>query len=605
MTPRLLAVLVATLIGIGSCQRLPLLRPGDADAPAAESAPPPHTPRLLGGLGSHSHPISTQSELAQRYFDQGMVLTYGFNHGGAIDAFEEAARQDPDCAMCFWGVAYAYGPNINAPMGPAGATAAWAALQEARRRLPHASPSEREYIEALTARYAPDPQPADRSGLDAAYAAAMRGLHQRYPDDLDAAALSAEAIMDQHPWDYWTEDGTPREGPSRRPRTIDCVLARDPWHPGANHFQIHIYEEFQPERAEAAADRLRSIAPDAGHLVHMPAHIYWRVGRYQDAIRVNELAVASDVAYLTWCRTQPFYAASYLTHNLHFLWAAASAEGASDEAITNARRLAASVPVHLIAQFPPIEDFLTVPVLTLVRFGRFDAVLAEPKPPESQRYHDGALALRAGRRPGAPRPPGGGGDGGRRLRGDRVRPRLGDDDLDRGPARPALRRGEAPPRRRDRRDPQGPRYRRRGARGGRRRPGQAQLHRAAGLLLPDAPGPRRRADRRQAAGRRRGRLPQGPRAVPEERLVALRPHPGPRRPEEDPRSALGRRGLRPRLGARGREAQRLALLSRGQMAGQGHRAMRVTNRDIGVRNVEGGTMRAKPSAGAATEASTE
>jgi tetratricopeptide (TPR) repeat protein len=271
-------------------------------------------------------------------------------------------------------------------MGPAGATAAWAALQEARRRVGSASPAERDYIEALTARYAPDPQPADRSPLDAAYAEAMRGVHQRYPDDLDAAAHFAEAVMDQHPWDYWTEDGTPREGTLEAAATIDAILERNLWHPGANHFQIHIYEEFQPERAEAAADRLVSLAPDAGHLVHMPAHIYWRVGRYQDAWRVNELAAASDVAYLTWCRTLPFYAALYLNHNLHFLWASAAAEGRSDEAITAARRLAASVPAHKLTEMPPLEDFLTVPVLTLVRFGRFDAVLAEPKPPAAQRY---------------------------------------------------------------------------------------------------------------------------------------------------------------------------------------------------------------------------
>jgi tetratricopeptide (TPR) repeat protein len=378
-------VLSAALLAAASCQRVPLMQ-GREDQPPAPAAQAPHTPRLLSGLGSHSRSISTRSELAQRYFDQGLVLTYGFNHGGAIDAFREAARQDPDCAMCFWGVAYAYGPNINAPMGPEAATAAYAALQEARRRLPHASPVEREYIEALSARYAPDPQPADRSALDAAYAEAMRGVHQRHPDDLDAAALFAEALMDQHPWDYWTEDGTPREGTLEAAATIDAVLEKNPWHPGANHFQIHIYEEFQPERAEAAADRLASIAPDAGHLVHMPAHIYWRVGRYQDAWRVNELAAASDVAYLTWCRTQPFYAALYLNHNLHFLWAAAAAEGRSDEAITAARRLAASVPAHKLAEVPPLEDFLTVPIVTLVRFGRFDAALAEPKPPAEQRY---------------------------------------------------------------------------------------------------------------------------------------------------------------------------------------------------------------------------
>jgi tetratricopeptide (TPR) repeat protein len=385
----LVTLFLASLAGVGSCQRLgmaPGAEPEVLAAPPAAGQGEAHRPRLLSGTGSHRHPIATKSAEAQRYFDQGLVLTFGFNHYGAIDAFREAARLDPECAMCFWGVAYAYGPNINAPMGAEGATAAWAALQEARARLPHASASERDYIEALTARYAPDPQPASRGALDAAYAEAMRGVHQRHPEDLDAATLYAEAIMDLHPWDYWTDDGAPRDGTLEAGALLEAVLERDPWHPGANHFLIHVFEEFQPERAEAAADRLAGIAPDAGHLVHMPAHIYWRVGRYQDAWRVNDLAVASDTAYLAWCRPIPFYAAIYYNHNVHFQWAAASAAGQSDVAITAARRLAGGIPREQVANFPPLEDFLTVPVLTLVRFGHFDAALAEPKPPENLRY---------------------------------------------------------------------------------------------------------------------------------------------------------------------------------------------------------------------------
>jgi len=387
MAPRSLAVLfLVSLLAAGSCQRLPLVQGDEPETAAAPAAPEAHRPRLLSGVGSHRHPISTKSAEAQRFFDQGLVLTYGFNHYGAIDAFREAARLDPECAMCFWGVAYAYGPNINAPMGPEGATAAYAALQEAKARLEHASPVEREYIEALAVRYAPDPQPASRAALDGAYAEAMRGLHQRHPQDLDAATLFAEALMDLHPWDYWTEDGKPRDGTLEAAATLEAVLERNPWHPGANHFLIHVFEEFEPERAEAAADRLASIAPDAGHLVHMPAHIYWRVGRYQDAWRVNDLAVASDTAYLAWCRPIPFYAALYYNHNVHFLWAAASAQGQSDVAITAARKLAAGIPADQVASFPPLEDFLTVPIVTLLRFGRFDAVLAEPRPAAELRY---------------------------------------------------------------------------------------------------------------------------------------------------------------------------------------------------------------------------
>ena len=383
MSRRSLSLLFASLLYVGSCGPMHSAGPEAAKTPAE---PAEHVPKLLAGVGSHRHPIATKSEAAQRYFDQGMVLTFGFNHFGAIDAFREAARQDPDCAICWWAIAYAYGPNINAPMSPEGATAAWAALGEARARIDRASAAERDYIDALAKRYVADPQPADRAALDAAYADAMRALRAKYPDDLDAATLYAEAVMDRHPWDYYDDEGVPREGTTDAAAALESVLKRDPWHPGANHFLIHMYEEFAPEKAEAAADRLVSIAPVAGHLVHMPAHIYWRLGRYQDAWRVNELAVASDVAYLTWCRSIPFYAATYLNHNVHFIWAAASAQGRSEEAIIAARRLETGVPRGMIPAAPPLEDFLSIPVVTLLRFGRFEAVLAEPKPEPSLRF---------------------------------------------------------------------------------------------------------------------------------------------------------------------------------------------------------------------------
>lgn len=363
------------LLGLATCR----------SAPSPATA---HVPRLLENLGDHSHPISTRVPLAQRYFDQGLVLTYGFNHEGAIDAFREAARLDPECAMCFWGIALAHGPNINAPMGPDGARAAWEALQAARRLAPKASPAEQAYIEALSARYASEPA-ADRATLDRAFADAMRELHRRFPEDSDAATLFAEAVMDLMPWDYWTPDGKPRVGTEEVVRTLEAVLARDPQHPGANHYLIHALEEHQPERAEAAADRLAKIAPDAGHLVHMPSHIYWRVGRYQDATEINELAAAADVAYFAWCRSPVFYAAAYYNHNVHFLWSAAAMEGRSDLALTAARRLAANIPAAEIATYPWLEDFLTVPVLTLARFGRWDRILGEPRPSEALPYATG------------------------------------------------------------------------------------------------------------------------------------------------------------------------------------------------------------------------
>lgn len=368
----LVALLAAALCG---CR-------GGSNEPTPEGT---WTPVLQDGLGDHRHPITTADPLAQAYFDQGLRLTFGFNHEGAVDAFREAARRDPSCAMCFWGIALALGPNINAPMGDEAGRAAYEAVQEAQRLAPGASEAERASIAALAERYAADPA-ADRAALDLAYANAMREVHRAYPDDDDAATLFAESLMDLSPWDYWTPEGEPRPHTAEMVATLETVLARDPDHPGANHYLIHALEEYQPQRAEAAADRLARVAPGAGHLVHMPSHIYWRVGRYEDAAEINERAVEADEAYFAFCRAPGAYAAGYYTHNLHFLWAAAVAEGRSDLALTTARRLAAAVPEEDLAEFPFLEDFLIVPTVTLVRFGRWDAVLAEPAPPAEQRF---------------------------------------------------------------------------------------------------------------------------------------------------------------------------------------------------------------------------
>ncbi len=349
---------------------------GDAGGPAV---------RLQSELGDRNHPISTESELAQRYFDQGLNLAFGFNHELAILSFREAAIHDPDCAMCYWGVAWALGPNINAPMGSDAGVAAWEALGEAQARLEHASEVERAYIHALSKRYAEDPDAA-RAPLDRAFAEAMGEVHKRYPDDVDAATIYAEALMDLHPWDYYLPDATPRPETEIVLAVLEQVLDLEPYHPGANHYWIHALEKYEPERAEAAADRLVSIAPDAGHLVHMPSHIYWRVGRYEDAARVNDAAAEADEALFAWCSDTAFYAAGYYTHNIHFLWAAAMASGQSDRALTAARRLVTKVPQEMVPDYPFLEDYLAVPVLTLARFAKWDAMLAEPAPPESQRY---------------------------------------------------------------------------------------------------------------------------------------------------------------------------------------------------------------------------
>jgi tetratricopeptide (TPR) repeat protein len=364
-----------------------------------ESAPEPEVasevveeidpPPLLEGLGAHRHPITTGSELAQRYFDQGLILSFGFNHDAAIERYREAARLDPECAMCYWGIAHALGPNINAPLGPEAALEAYAAAQRAIDLASTASEAEQRYIAAQSVRYAADPQSAERADLDKAYANAMREVSAALPDDLDAATLFAESLMNLRPWAYWSKDGEATEYTPEIVTTLEGVMAREPNHPGANHFYIHAVEASKtPDRAEAAADRLATVAPGAGHLVHMPSHIYWRVGRYQDALEINREAAAADEAYFATCARQGIYGITYYPHNIHFLWAAAAASGQSDIALTSARRLEAETrPAWEEAPF--VEEFTSTPVLTLVRFGRWDEVLGAPEPPASHVYETG------------------------------------------------------------------------------------------------------------------------------------------------------------------------------------------------------------------------
>ncbi len=360
-----------------------LLAPEGNAVAVAEDSPP----RLLGGLGGRTHEITTSSKSAQSYFDQGMALTFGFNHDTAVRSFQEAARQDPDCAMCYWGVALALGPNINAPMGPDAARAAHAAVTKAQELAPKASKREQAYIAALATRYVAEP-PEDRSPLDAAYAKAMAELHRADRHDLDATTLYAESLMDLYPWDYWTDDAEPREHTAEILNQLEYVMERDPKHLGANHYYIHAVEEFFPKRAEPAADRLKDLAPDAGHLVHMPSHIFWRLGRYADAAEVNQRAVAADEAFFSSCRAGAFYRVAYYPHNIHFLWATAATEGRSELALGSSRKLEAQTRRKL-SEFPFVEEFMSTPTLTLVRFGRWDAVLGVKAPDAEHRFLTG------------------------------------------------------------------------------------------------------------------------------------------------------------------------------------------------------------------------
>lgn len=336
---------------------------------------------LYDNLGNHQYLITTSDLQAQRYFDQGLRLYYAFNHQEALRAFREAVRLDPACAMCHWGIALSLGPNINAPMDPAAAEPAVAALQRAREG--QASDAERALVDALAARYA-NPAPENRSALDRAYAEAMAKVVRQYPDNQDAAALYAEALMDISPWQYWEPDGEPRPDTPQILSQLERVIAANPQHPGACHFFIHAVEAVDPARAVPCAERLAGLMPGAGHLVHMPGHIYVRVGRYEDAIRANEHAVHADETFI---RDQNpafgVYLAGYYPHNYDFLAFAASMIGRSEQALQASRKIAALVPEPMLREpgMTFLQHHMTRHLQMLVRFGRWDELLAVPAPP--------------------------------------------------------------------------------------------------------------------------------------------------------------------------------------------------------------------------------
>jgi tetratricopeptide (TPR) repeat protein len=369
----------------------------DDSKPAPQPAPgTPLAPRLQN-LGAHPFLVGTSVERAQLFMNQGLNLTYGFNHAEAGRAFAEAARLDPSLAMAYWGQALVLGPNINAPMDPAMEPKALELLQKATALKSNATPRERAYIDALAARYTGKAE--DRSNADRAYVEAMRRLIEQYPDDLDARTLYAEALMDLRPWGYFTRDGQPHPETKQVQSALEYVLARHQLHPGALHLWIHLWESTDPKRAEAEADRLVPLMPGAGHMVHMPAHIYQRVGRHEDVIRVNLLAAKADEDYIAQCRAQGIYPLAYYPHNLHFIWMGASANGQKTLAIESARKLAGAIPHEALASAPILQGFLVVPYFAMVRFSEWDAILAEPAPAHATAFTSGiwryarALAL--------------------------------------------------------------------------------------------------------------------------------------------------------------------------------------------------------------------
>ncbi len=356
----------------------------DQDKPSPTGALAPR----LQNLGKHTFPVTTKSKEAQLFINQGLNLSYAFNHAESARAFKEAARLDPDLAMAYWGQALVLGPNINAAMDPANEPIALDFVKKAVALKSKASPREQAYIDALAERYSGKAE--DRAARDRAYAAAMSKVYQRFPDDLDAAALYAESMMDLRPWGYWSRDGEPYEGTAEVVSLLEKVIERNSVHPGALHLYIHLLESTEKvDKAEGAADRLLTLMPAAGHMVHMPAHIFQRVGRYADAARSNELAILADEDYITQCRAQGLYPMGYYPHNIHFLWFAASADGRSKLAIDSARKSATKVDEAALQQVPLLAIFRVVPYYALTRFGKWDDMLREPAPPTFSPYSTG------------------------------------------------------------------------------------------------------------------------------------------------------------------------------------------------------------------------
>jgi tetratricopeptide (TPR) repeat protein len=378
---------VSYLIGFAAAALLVCAAPSSATESTVASTPTSlsGTVPLYTNLGSHHKRISTKVPAAQQYFDQGLRLVYGFNHAEAIRSFTRATELDPTCAMCYWGIALAYGPHVNAPMDAANGVAAYAALQKALVLKSHVTPPEGAYIEALAQRYVADP-PADRARLDTLYSQAMGQVANTYPKDLDASTLYAESLMDLRPWNYWRPDGTPYPGTNEIVRQLEKVISRNPNHPGACHYYIHAVEAINPKAAVPCAERLAQLMPGEGHMVHMPAHIYIRVGRWNDAVQANQHAIHSDEVFIEGQHPMGVYPLAYYPHNIHFLAFASTMTGRSAQAIEASNALTSKVNLDVARQVGMLQEMLPYHALTLTTFGKWDAVLGEPLPPQDIRF---------------------------------------------------------------------------------------------------------------------------------------------------------------------------------------------------------------------------
>lgn len=388
LDPSLMASTVCGAGKAGAALARELLIAKAVAAPASEAAPIP----LFDDLTKSSFPITTSSPRARRYFSQGLMMSYGFNHSGAVRSFREAQRLDPGCAICWWGEAVALGPNINAPMDERDRGAALDAMDRAMALRDRASPMERALIEAVARRYSRDPK-ADRAALDGAYADAMLAVAARFPADDDVAVLAAEAVMDTSPWNYWEPDKkTPVGRSGEAVRLVETVAARNPAHPQAGHLYIHLMEAADAKRAEAAADRLSNpIAPSAAHLVHMPSHIYQVRGRYRDSMRVNVAAARADEAFIRSANDHSLVRYGYYPHNVHFIVTSAQMAGDMTTAMREAERLRTLLDVDTAARVAWVQVIDAAPYLAMAQFGEARAILDMPAPDARLPY---AMAMR-------------------------------------------------------------------------------------------------------------------------------------------------------------------------------------------------------------------
>jgi tetratricopeptide (TPR) repeat protein len=355
-----------------------------------QASPAADEPPLWNNLGTLSYRITTGKPPAQQYFNQGLRLTYAFNHEEAARAFRMAQKLDPNCAMCYWGEALVLGPNINLPMDAKAVAPAVAASDKAVSLMGRASPRERALIKALASRYSDDPN-TERIALDAAYADSMSKVAARYPNDQNIAVLYAEALMNLAPWDYWEAGGAKPKGRTAEVvATLEKVLKANPNHPGAIHYYIHTVEaSTDPKRAERYAERLPKLMPGAGHLVHMPSHIYYRVGRYKDSLAVNKQAVAVDEAYIAEQKPTGVYPAAYYVHNIHFVVASAQMAGDGKTAIDGANKLAGVVTDDMAREVPLAQPVKVAPYFAHAQFSDPDVILAVPAPGAGLPYVQG------------------------------------------------------------------------------------------------------------------------------------------------------------------------------------------------------------------------